>query len=359
MYTWLCFKKSKTGMKKVKWLLAVMLSMFLTHPIKLLAQNEEKEQVIQKMKTELTQKKQEYAQKRAAFNRERTSLPENIRTKRQAELDEVQKELWQAEKDIISYKRDGGKGNVSNDQAPESPDNAPKSTPTQKQIDLQSLPHKTYSGNFGYNQGKATYTYIETDDGDRIYDGKWTYKDGMANVSFTAEGQYKNDIRVGKWVWTYTITNKNDKEITTQTFNFDETGNLHGDVIYHNSKHAKLRYTIHYSHGVLIGKYTDMWDGLKIGTYNIEFDNDGKPVGTAVFKQANGPLTYYTKYENGEVTERFIRDHETGDKKSGGIDVRYNFMSYISEPILCPPATWLRSFHISPARKGPNIFSER
>ena len=359
MYTWLCFKKSKTGMKKVKWLLAVMLSMFLTHPIKLLAQNEEKEQVIQKMKTELTQKKQEYAQKRAAFNRERTSLPENIRTKRQAELDEMQKELWQAEKDILTIKRSATKENSSTDQIHEPLNNASQPNVLQIQMDLQSLPHKTYTGNYGYNQGKATYTYVETDDGDRIYDGKWSYKDGMANVTFTAEGQYKNDIRFGKWVWIYTIKNKDGNEVTTQTFNFDETGNLHGDVIYHNSKHPKLRYTIHYNHGILVGKYTEMWDGYKIGTYNIEFDNKGMPVGTAVFKQTQGPLTYYTKYENGEVIERIIRDHETGDKKAGGTDVRSFFMDYISEPILCPPATWLRSFHISPARKGPNVFSER
>ena len=69
---------------------------------------------------------------------------------------------------------------------------------------------KTYSGL--YEDGKATYTYYEDENGERVKHGKFTYNKtdkglgvggGMAvsyATTISASGNYKNGMKDGKWI---------------------------------------------------------------------------------------------------------------------------------------------------------------
>lgn len=58
---------------------------------------------------------------------------------------------------------------------------------------------KTYSGPFG--EGKATYQYIEDENGERIFNGPFNYvgQNGAIKIS----GLYKSNKREGKWKFDY------------------------------------------------------------------------------------------------------------------------------------------------------------
>lgn len=74
---------------------------------------------------------------------------------------------------------------------------------------------KTYSGL--YEGGRATYTYYEDENGERVKHGKFTYNKGNkgigvgsgsmrgVNVSYTttvsASGNYKNGVKNGTWTY--------------------------------------------------------------------------------------------------------------------------------------------------------------
>lgn len=214
-----------------------------------------------------------------------------------------------------------------------------------------TLPHKTYSGKFGYNNGTATYSYIETPDG-RIFDGKWQYKESLGSASFTSEGQYKNDVRCGKWVWTYKNGGKVDH---THIFNFDDNGDLHGEAIYNTPGKPKLCYKFYFDHGALTGKYSNVWDCINQGYFTLEIDENGYLVGTAVYKKSSTSMIYY---QNGETNEMYSINDQTGDRVSQRKNVLEDFERLVCKVLLSTPATWLKTFHVSPDRKGSSCFFE-
>lgn len=217
---------------------------------------------------------------------------------------------------------------------------------------LASLPHQTYSGKYGYNAGTATYSYLETEDG-RIFDGKWVYKESLGTTTFTSEGQYKRDIRCGKWVWTYKHDGKIDH---VQIFNFDDNGFLHGEVIYDTPGKPKLCYKVYYNHGILIGKYTNVWNCIKYGYYNtLELNEKGKLIGTAVYVKPSTSMIYY---QNDEKKEMYTVNDQTGEKRKGGMNILDDFERFIGSVMLSSPATWLNTNNISPDRKSPSYFIE-
>jgi len=63
---------------------------------------------------------------------------------------------------------------------------------------LQAQTIKTYSG--PYENGKATYQYYEDNNGERIYNGPFTYKSIDGTIRIT--GTYKNGKRNGSWLCT-------------------------------------------------------------------------------------------------------------------------------------------------------------
>lgn len=219
---------------------------------------------------------------------------------------------------------------------------------------LANLPHHKYSGKFG--DGYAEYSYKETSDGERVYDGKYFYKETLGGNDYviTSEGQYKDDVRSGKWVWTYKY-NGSVKSVETQVFNFDENGYLHGEVSSSDSQYKELNYKIIFHHGHIIGKYTNIWDGQGCGYINIEFDDNGEVVGTATFKRKDAPFMHYETYENGKLASSRVVNYETGDKAQGSWGVNNSFYDVVKRKVLSPRATWLKISDMSPDRKGPKI----
>lgn len=217
---------------------------------------------------------------------------------------------------------------------------------------LASLPHHKYAGSF--KQGYAEYTYKDSPEGERIYDGKWYYKEALGDNDYviTSEGQYKNDIRIGKWVWTY---KNNGKLSAVQTFNFDENGYLHGTVTRTDYVYKKLNYTISFNHGHVIGKYTNIRDTQEQGLISIEFDNNGNAIGNAAFKLDSPPYMYYVTYNNGECVSSHTTNYQTGDKVQGFIDIRQILYRLIMRDVLSPRAIWLYTNSLSPQRKSPEI----
>lgn len=225
-----------------------------------------------------------------------------------------------------------------------------------KADELASLPHQNYTGSYGTN-GYARYTYKEPEDGERVYDGKWYYKEGsgLFNITFTSEGQYKNDIRVGKWIWTY----KSKHVLNIYTLNFDENGYLHGEASF--SELGRNTKRVYFNHGRVVGKYTNFWDPQNSGYINIEFDQSSVVVGTATFKAKYVPNTYmkpvlYTEtYENGELKSRLAKNYQTGDKMNWGIDIRKSFFDAVYKIVLNGTSQWPSIIDHSPDRKSPHI----
>lgn len=226
-----------------------------------------------------------------------------------------------------------------------------------KRIEREALlPHLSYSGSYG-TSGYAKYTYKEPEDGERIYDGKWYYKEGsgLFNITFTSEGQYKNDIRVGKWIWTY----KSKHVLNIYTLNFDENGYLHGEASF--SELGRNTKRVYFNHGRVVGKYTNFWDPQNSGYINIEFDQSSVVVGTATFKAKYVPNTYmkpvlYTEtYENGELKSRLAKNYQTGDKMNWGIDIRKSFFDAVYKIVLNGTSHWPSIIDHSPDRKSPHI----
>lgn len=217
---------------------------------------------------------------------------------------------------------------------------------------LVSLPHRKYSGKF--DDGYAEYSYKETPEGERIYDGKYYYKETMGGNDYiiTSEGQYKNDIRIGRWVWTYKYRGK---LASVQIFNFDEDGYLHGEISSSDYDYKVLNYKIHFDHGHIVGKYANIWDDRDRGYINIDFNNDGKVIGTATYKMKDPPYMYYETFENGECKSSRTTNYQTGDKIQGYIDIKDCFIGVVIRNVLKPHATWLKEKNMSPQRKGPEI----
>lgn len=217
---------------------------------------------------------------------------------------------------------------------------------------LTSLPHLKYSGKF--DDGYAEYSYKETPEGERVYDGRYFYKETLGGNDYiiTSEGQYKNDIRIGRWVWTYKYRGK---IASVQIFNFDENGYLHGEISSSDYDSKVLNYKIHFNHGHIIGKYTNIWDDRDRGFLNINFNNDGKVIGTATYKKQDPPYMYYETFEDGECVSSHTTNYQTGDKIQRGIDIKNCFIGVVVRNVLKPQATWLKERNMSPQRKGPQI----
>lgn len=222
---------------------------------------------------------------------------------------------------------------------------------------LASLPHHKYSGKYG--NGIAEYFYKETPEGERIFDGKWIYRDHLADHIFTSEGQYKNDIRCGKWTWTFTYKGK---KYFSQILNFDENGYLHGEVSTYNPNAKGQNYKIYFNHGRIIGKYTDVWDDKYNELISIEINNVGHVVGTAVCKQQDRPYILYETYENGKLVSARSTNYQTGKTIKVPIDDRFDssstrssFKILVERRVINIQATWLNLENISPQRKSPEL----
>lgn len=177
----------------------------------------------------------------------------------------------------------------------------------------QSGSHKTYSGRF--SKGEATYTYVEAPDGTRIFDGKFTYRQGECTLT----GQFKNDLQSGSWTFTDNSGNLFVKTLVKKTcsFAFDDNGLLSGPVsskVYFKNGTVIETESYNLDEGREEGeyKYVD-WEDRK-STITGQY-HEGKRVGIWRHTSANDEpvLVNYdiTKSGNPQVT---TIDRTTGDK---------------------------------------------
>ncbi len=155
----------------------------------------------------------------------------------------------------------------------------------------QTSAHKTYSG--PYDEGTATYTYIDAPDGSRIFDGKFTYRTKYTTLT----GNMKNDHQVGTWKYTSTAVKLFDYKNLTKvetTFTFDDNGLLSGPVVYKDYfKNGTVIVSESYSfdEGSLDGAYNYVnWEdtrykqkgeyrqGKRVGKWHITYPGKGDVV---------------------------------------------------------------------------------
>lgn len=186
----------------------------------------------------------------------------------------------------------------------------------------QSL--KTYSG--PYDGGQATYTYIEQEDGSRLYQGKFSWVKTIRERVLTAEGEFLNGKRNGTWTFTSKNTNRsfpaNEKLVCQYSngihegeYSYQASANYDGKG---SGSYIKTDYTkappqmalkancksnSFDGHVIMTSADKDKWDAL--------FETSANNIKSAVLKYSSqaGSFTYDT--ETG--TEYFL-DSETGEK---------------------------------------------
>ena len=187
---------------------------------------------------------------------------------------------------------------------------------------------KTYTG--PYHKGQATYSYIEKEDGSRVYEGAFTWKERVEMRDLTAKGNFVNGKRDGLWVFTATNISKS-KIPTTETLKVFYKDGVHaGEYSYkaaanYSGKDAKGSF-IKNDYGsapegmVLTATCKDnRFDGvLKMsGTSGLKwettYDASGSQYKTGIWKYTNEVGTYYWDKNN---NEQYLINKETGDKES-------------------------------------------
>ena len=184
---------------------------------------------------------------------------------------------------------------------------------------------KTYSGL--YEGGKATYTYYEDENGERVKHGKFTYDKGMEGtgvgvgaisgrmMSFTtthhASGNYKNNMKDGEWIYKrQTNSGGHIFGAFSAVINYAE-GNMQGLL---NSESVGYRFQM--KNNRITGPVTKTVK-RKNENWSIsgQFDDDGFPDGTWTKKyELDGNLYVNTeKYVHGLLISSQIKNESTGE----------------------------------------------
>lgn len=189
--------------------------------------------------------------------------------------------------------------------------------------------HKTYSGQFGReNEGTVTYSYYENADGQRMFDGKYTYKKVRNrtgnSATYTETGQYKDDRLDGLWTLTF---NKKGYENETMTVKMNyKDGLLHGPMTFVkkvvDSGKVTENYdlTLLFDEGYLIGKASNMKLGMYVFSY--EFDENNLPNGIWKRKldRKQEEAVNCSCYDHGKLMESYYEYITTGDRVSQSTD---------------------------------------
>lgn len=190
---------------------------------------------------------------------------------------------------------------------------------------------KSYHGPFTINEmftyayldGTADYSYFESSDGSRIYDGKfsWSYK---SKIDCKIEGQFYENHQTGEWhYWEKQVDYHDiyDKEVT---LNFNKYGYLDGDFkIYTHQvvNGIEFNYNIKgkFENGIMVS-CTIKRNGTRYGEKyseeyeNIRYTSNGKPTGTWTYKEESSNNTVTVIFDsNGKVSKAGYYNNETGD----------------------------------------------
>lgn len=178
---------------------------------------------------------------------------------------------------------------------------------------------KTYSGL--YEDGKATYSYYEDENGERVKHGKFTYNKtqkgvgvgvgaiGGASISYTgtdfASGNYKDGIKDGTWTY--------KSKVTGGKIVF---GNFAAVINYVN---GRMEGTLNYDGKIYQMKNNRITGQVKKSdedwTISGQFDEDGFPDGTWTKKYQSGGNLYVDteKYVHGLLIDKQTKNESTGE----------------------------------------------
>ena len=187
---------------------------------------------------------------------------------------------------------------------------------------------KTYSGS--YDGGKATYTYIENEDGSRIYQGDFSWEKSIKYRDLTAKGTFKDGKRDGLWVFTSKTTSNTSFPASETLRVMYKDGNHEGEYSYK----ASPNYSGKGSGNYIMTEYTrapqgmtveatckdNLYDGkLTLGTlsdskYEVEYQASSSAYRVGIWKFITPGGVYYYNRETGE---KYLISSETGEKIKG------------------------------------------
>lgn len=193
--------------------------------------------------------------------------------------------------------------------------------------------HKTYTGAYpdgrdDSHKGTATYTYIEGELGQRIYDGPCTFSIKNSTFIETAKGQFKNDEKDGRWVYTskggytQTIIANYKNGLYDGAYSFEEKDPKTGRI--NRSVKATFR------NDGLVGElvYTSGSDSYVKGQY----DDLGRKQGKWEH-QYRGEVKYTFLFEDDVCTKGIKMNVQTGDVSDAKFEVveeYWEFQRYYS-----------------------------
>lgn len=182
---------------------------------------------------------------------------------------------------------------------------------------------KTYNGS--YDNGKATYTYYEDNEFNRIFQGDFTYTGRLYN----AKGQFEKGKENGKWtIWATNKVHQNPGakfQINTIINGSFINGSFDGLWSYSNSMRLwftlsnkydtnddKEISTANFKNNKFVGKisYTSNWPNVM--KVEGQFANSGMLDGTWLME--NKTNKHIIKYLNGVVCWRLSQVKSTGEK---------------------------------------------
>lgn len=188
----------------------------------------------------------------------------------------------------------------------------------------QSL--KTYNGPF--HGGQATYTYIEQEDGSRVYQGDFSWKQTINERDITAKGKFANGKRDGLWVFTATQT-KNKSLPANETLRVDYVNGKHsGEYSYKASEnYSEKGATGNYIKSEItsapegMALFATCKDNLFDGTLTItskggekweaQYNATASPYMTGIWKYSGKNVNCF--YDR-ETNKQYMINLETGEK---------------------------------------------
>ena len=175
--------------------------------------------------------------------------------------------------------------------------------------------HKTYSGPFpdSRSHGKATYSYLTSEIGERIFDGHFNYIYNYFCGNESLEGNFKNNRQIGKWIKIIPHNSSDSRTPikTIMTANFGENGYLNGSFkiqeFYHNGTIIDVLDAT-YRNGKLNGPFKGkVTEGVFFGQYK-----NGVPTGIWEYSWLESPVDFNKMDEYGRVMVKHTNS-ATGD----------------------------------------------
>ena len=178
---------------------------------------------------------------------------------------------------------------------------------------------KTYSGL--YEEGKVTYTYYEDADGERVKHGKYVYnrRDNLG-LSYSVSGNYKNNVKDGKWTYKDDIATGLGKHGRSMTVINYVDGNMEGTIsrtdTYNDGTTTTTRYQMKGNRVTGAVKEKVEATLLYPNAYTLagQFDDDGFPDGvwTKKYEKDGNLFTDTEKYVHGLLVARQTKNESTG-----------------------------------------------